>query len=179
MAADPLEAPAVSRQQRLESSRAGRQLLSMFLVVTVCAIVVWNLPGSEVRQAALPVVEPYVNTVGLDQRWNLFAPNPPRRTFEVVARISYADGSMALWRPPRNDRWRKWLGWIRVKEHQSLWEPTASWIAGHHDGGGRQTVRVELVQRWRDLSPPGDGLSDPPWQERSFFRYDLPGGDRR
>lgn len=172
-------APLPSLQERLEASTGGRRLLSAFLALTVGAIVVWNLPESEIRELAVPVVEPYVNAGGLDQRWNLFAPNPPQRTYEVVARIEYADGSRALWKSPRNDRWRKWLGTIRNERSRRLWEPTAAWIAGHHDDGGRRTVQVELMVRGRDLPPPGSGMPEQPWEEEVFFTYEPPEAGQR
>lgn len=159
----------------MEASPLGRQFLSVFLALTVGAIVVWNLPPSEVRRLAEPVVEPYIHTSGLDQRWNLFAPNPPQQTYQVVAGIEYTDGSQALWRSPRNDRWRKWLGVIRSERSRRLWEPTAAWIAGHHDDGGRRTERVNLILRHRELMPPGSGSSEQAWKEDVFFTYDVPG----
>lgn len=173
-------APVPSVQERLETSPLGRRVLSAFLALSVGAIVVWNLPESaEVRELAVPVVEPYVNVGGLDQRWNLFAPNPPQRTYEVVAVIEYADGSRVLWRSPRNDRWRKWLGIIRNERSRRLREPTAAWIADHHDDGGRRTARVELVLRRRDLLPPGSGLPAPAWEEEVLFTYEVPGTGER
>lgn len=165
--------PAPSPQERFEASRYGRWLLSTFLALTVGTMVVWNLPESELRSLALPVAEPFVNASGLDQRWNLFAPNPPQRTYEIVARIEYVDGSQALWRSPRNDRWRKWLGVIRNEQSRRLWEPTAAWIAGHHDDGGRRTAQVELIVRGRDLPPPGSGRPTPAWEQEVFFTYQV------
>ncbi|MDQ3353662.1 MAG: hypothetical protein M3507_04105 [Actinomycetota bacterium] len=173
------DVPGPSLQERLETSQFGRRLLSVLLVAVVAAAVLWNLPESAVREQTAPVVEQIVNTVGLDQRWNLFAPNPPRRTFEVVARIEYTDGSLVLWRSPRNDRWRKWLGTIRSERSRRLWEPTAAWIATHHDSAGRQTRRVELIVRWRDLPAPGSGLPEFSWQEDLFFTYDVPTAEER
>lgn len=165
-----------SPQERLESSRVGRWLLSAFLVAALGAVVLWNLPESEIRNTAAPVVEPVVNATGLDQRWNLFAPDPPQRTFQVLARIEYADGSLALWQPPRNDRWRKWLGVLRGAGGRRLREPTAAWIAQHHDSGGRRAVRVELLLRQRDIPAPGrDPLPELPWREELFYTYDVPG----
>lgn len=161
-------------QERVEASPLGRGVLSVLLAVTVGAIVLWNLPTSELRELAVPVVQPYVNAAGLDQRWNLFAPNPPQRTYEVVARIQYSDGSQVLWRSPRNDRWRKWLGVIRNDRSRRLWKPTAAWIAGHHDDGGRRTEQVELILRSRDLPPPGSGMPQMVWDEEVFLTYQVP-----
>lgn len=166
-------------QERLEASHRGRQFLSVLLALIVGAVAVWNLPPSEIRTLAQPVVEPLVHASGLDQRWNLFAPNPPKRTFQVSARIHYVDGSQALWRPPRNDRWRKWLGVIRNEQARRLWRPTAAWIAGHHDDGGRRTERVELIVRYRDLPPPGSGMPEQAWSEEVFYSYEVPGASGR
>ena len=160
--------------QRLERSRPGRVLLSLLVTFVLGVVLAWNLPPSRLREVALPVVQPVVGAVGLDQRWNLFAPNPPQRTFEVVARITYADGSLALWRPPSNDRWRKWLGIVRTRQNRVLWEPTAAWVARHHDGAERGAVRVELVRRFHDLPPPGNPAIRFVWQEEIFFTYDVP-----
>lgn len=175
----PSQEPTLSLQERLESSRAGRSLLSVLLVLTLAAVAAWNLPSSALRQAALPVVEPYVRTLGLDQTWNLFAPDPPRATFEVLARIDYADGSWGEWRPPRNDRWRKWLAAIRLDQNMALWEPTAAWIAGNHDSGGRRPVTVTLVRRGQVLPPPGSGAVTPAPQDVPFFTYEVPGASSR
>lgn len=169
----PVSPPSL--QERLEHARAGRWLLSVFLACTVGAVVVWNLPSSAIRDLAAPVVEPYVNIGGLDQAWNLFAPNPPQRTYEVVARIDYADGTAARWQSPRSDRWRKWMGVVRSDRSRRLWTTTAAWIAEHHDSGGRQAVRVELILRQRELLPPGSDEPEPPWREDGFYTYDVPG----
>lgn len=162
-----------SLQERVETSLVGRRALSVVLIAVLAVIGAWNLPPSRLREALEPVVAPVVGVVGLDQRWNLFAPNPPQRTYEVVARITYADGTLALWEPPNNDRWRKWLGAARTSSNRVLWEPTAAWIAGHHEGAERGPVRVELIRRWRDLPPPGVGVQFP-WQEEIYFTYDVP-----
>jgi hypothetical protein len=164
-----------SLQERLEGSRTGRSLLSAALLVTLAAVGAWNLPSSALRDATLPAVEPYVRVVGLDQTWNLFAPDPPRVTFEVIAEIDYADGSRGEWYPPRNDRWRKWLGAVRLDRNQRLWEPTAAWITGNHDHAGRRPVTVTLVRRGRVLPPPGSGVARPALQEFPFFTYQVPG----
>lgn len=175
MTAASSEGPAPSVQERLEASVAGRWLLSALLAFTLAAVVSWNLPPSALREAARPVVEPYVRVLGLDQSWNLFAPDPPRATFEVLARIDYADGSSDTWRAPRNDRWRKWVGAVRLDRNISFWAPTAAWIARSHDHDGRRPVTVTLVRRGRELRPPGSGTPEAELQEFPFFTYRVPG----
>ena len=80
-------------QKRLESSRAGRAAISVFIVVTVVSVVVWNLPPSEIKNEALAFTGPYVRATGLNQNWGVFAPDPRRHTLELYARVRYADGS--------------------------------------------------------------------------------------
>ena len=53
-------------QERLESSRAGRALISIFLLVTVLALVAWNFPQSELRSQALRPLQPIVRATVLD-----------------------------------------------------------------------------------------------------------------
>lgn len=178
-AGSPPGGEELTLQERIERSPTGRRVLGTLLAIVVAVVLAWNLPPSRLREALMPVVEPVVGALGLEQRWNLFAPDPPRRTYQVVARITYADGSLGLWEPPANDRWRKWLGAARVTQNRQLWEPTASWIARHHDGAERGTVRVEMIRRWRDLPPPGNPVVELPWQEEIFFTYDVPPGAHR
>ncbi len=45
-------------QERLESSAAGRALISVFLVVTVLAVAFWNLPPSELKRQGLRPLAP-------------------------------------------------------------------------------------------------------------------------
>ena len=92
-------------QERLESSRAGRAAISVFIVVTVVSVVVWNLPPSEIKNEALAFTGPYVRATGLNQNWGVFAPDPRRHTLELYARVRYADGSEEVVALPRGDAW--------------------------------------------------------------------------
>ncbi|MGI9120475.1 MAG: hypothetical protein ACR2G7_10235 [Acidimicrobiales bacterium] len=175
-----------SVQERVETSLFGQWVLSALLVFTIAAVAIWNLPESGLKRAGVAVVEPYANATGLAQSWNVFAPDPPRLTMEIYARVRYADGTSELWRPPKGDavighyrtyRWWKWVESARIDDNQFLWEPTAAWAAAHVDGQGRQPEQVELVRRWRDLAPPGSSQPDGDWQEFTYFilKYDQAG----
>ena len=151
-------------QQRLESSRAGRAAISVFIVFTIVSVVVWNLPPSALKDDALAVTGPYIRATGLNQNWGVFSPNPRRHSLLLFARVRYADGSeevlsTAARRPPG----RRLLGLPleevgRVDEHrraQRALAPAADWFARRARAQGRDPVTVTLVRRWRDLLPPG------------------------
>jgi hypothetical protein len=167
-------------QERLESSAAGRAAISLFIVVTVVSVVVWNLPASEVKQDALAVVRPYVLATGLEQNWGVFSPDPRRQTLDLLARVRYADGGEETFRVPRGDRfvgaywdyrWWKWVEWATSDAQKQLWEPTAAWFARRARDDGRRPVAVTLVRRWQELLPPGDGPSRSGWQEHAYYTY--------
>ncbi|MBW3577323.1 MAG: hypothetical protein KY462_06220 [Actinobacteria bacterium] len=165
-------------QQRIESSPAGRVVLSAFLVLVVAAVVVTGVPGSVVPQGerwARPVVE----VTGLDQNWEVFAPDPRRVTVAFEARIEYADGTTTVWRPPddgpalgtyRRYRWRKWVENVRADAFAGvLWEPTARWLMRMHDAPQRPVRRVTLVRRWVAITRPGTASPEPSWKEEGFY----------
>ncbi len=178
----------LSRQERLEASTGGRWLLRAFLALTVTALVVFNFPSSGIRSAALPLVERYINATGLTQGWNVFAPDPPGFTSEVVARIDYLDGTSFRWQAPRGGdvvgeyrtyHWAVVTGRLSGEGWRSLREPFARWLARTHSEGGRRPVRVELISRVRPNLPPGTDAPPPPWTESTVFSLDLrPSGAR-
>jgi hypothetical protein len=165
-----------TRQQRLETSPIGRAFLSGILLFTLAAMIVSNLPESELRRTASRVVNPWLDVTGLHQNWKLFAPDPRRVTLQFEARLTYADGSKAIWHPPVGDpfvgvygsfRWRKWAE--SVLSNASLWGSTSSWLARTHTKDGRYPVRVALVRRFYQAPAPGRGTKQPPWGERILF----------
>lgn len=172
-------APVDRLQSRLESSPAGQVAISALIVAVVAAIVLTNLPGSALKQATAPVVSRAVNAVGLDQNWNVFAPNPRTTSLQLQARVTYADGETDLWTLPawdpwvgtyRSYRWRKWMSYVRLDANQGeLWEPTARWIARVHTRGGREVEQVTLIRRWYEIPAPGAGRHVPPWNEYEFY----------
>jgi hypothetical protein len=166
-----------SLQQRIEASPAGRLIVSFFVVVVVIATVLWNLPGSEIKRLALPVVRPFMQATGLQQNWGVFSPDPRRQVIDIVALFRYADGTTGSWRPPdanpvvggyRTYRWRKWAEDVRLDDEQHLWRPAAAWALREADHRGREPVQITLVRRWRDLPPPGIE-KDERWREFPMF----------
>lgn len=173
-----------SFQQRLEASAKGRVLISAVLICTLVAILISNLPPSELRKSALPIAQPLLDASGLSQNWNLFAPNPRRSTLRLEARIDFADGTSAVWRTPISDsfvgtyrafRWRKWASYVVSDSRRALWPHAAAWLAQIHTREGKAPVRVTLYRQFFFAPKPGSGDPlQPPWRED--FLYSTPIG---
>lgn len=173
-------------QERFEARRAGRLLISGFLLATLAAVIVTNLPESRLRGEAMSLAGPYLVATGMDQDWRVFAPDPRRSSIELRAEVAYADGHTAVWRPPAGDdlvgatwdyRWLKWVeNSIQDVRSNTLWRPAARFVAGEMSRPGTRVTSVTLVRRWRDLPRPGATGRAPRWKSYAF--YDLPMGDR-
>ncbi|MEA2299391.1 MAG: hypothetical protein QOF77_2327 [Solirubrobacteraceae bacterium] len=171
-------------QERTESSEFGRGLISMFLIVTLGFIAATNLPSSPLRDKLMRSGQPYLNALGLDQSWAIFAPDPRRAVIDLRAVVRYDDGSTRTWRIPHDDpvigtfrdyRWRKWLENVIADANPQLWRPAALWVAGQETRPGRRAVQVTLVRRVAPLQPPGQSPSQLPWQEKLFYTLDITG----
>ena len=169
------------RPERLEVTRSGRAVISVFLLVTLAAIAVPNLPDSKVKSKILTPVGPYLTATGLDQNWSVFAPDSRRAVLTLVARVRYADGSTAEWRIPEGGpllgaywdyRWRKWAENVMTigGDAAGLQRPAAVWIAREMQRRGKRPVLVALVTRSSAVNPPGEGRRHGPWLEDVFYR---------
>ena len=175
-----------SMQEKLESARVGRLLISVFVAVTVGALVVWNMPGSKLKLEGLRVAGPYVRATGLDQNWAVFAPNPVRDSFYLTARVTYADGTHSRWEAPTGGalvgaywdfRWGKWSEWTTQQSNPALCPATATWIANREADDGKQPVRVDVLARRRVNQRPGVEPPHAAWQETLDCRVRITGAD--
>jgi hypothetical protein len=175
-------------QHRIETSRAGRFFVSIFLLVTVSAVVIENLPAGAVAQHAGSVVQPYLNATGLDQKWNMFAPNPRTEILYLQARILHADGRVTTWAPPhdgpllgayRNAHWNKFVEHAVIRPGDpdgwpQLWRPLALYIASLDSGDRSPPVSVTLIKRSAYLLPPGGDTPDhTPFREQPYYTLRL------
>jgi hypothetical protein len=170
------------RQARVEATVVGRTLISVILVLTLAAITVTNLPDSIVKRTLLVVGGPFLGATGLDQNWGVFAPDSRRSVLSLVARVRYADGSTAVWRPPEGGpalgaywdyRWRKWAENVMTLggDAAGLQRPAAVWIARNMQRPGKRPALVELATRSYELPPPGAREPGPRgWREDIFYR---------
>jgi hypothetical protein len=180
---DQREAQPPSLQQRLEDSPVGRGILSTLIVITLVAIVAINLPGSDLRSRLLRPAQPYLNVLGLDQNWALFAPNPRRVVIDVFAQVSFEDGVQRIWRFPhdgpligtyRDYRWRKWAeNLIAPSNAVALWRPAALWAAAREQRAGHDAVEVRLIEHYHLIAPPGVVPESGPTLTNAFYTLRL------
>ena len=167
-------------RQRFSESVLGRSVLSALLVFTLAAMLISNLPDSQLRRSGLKVVNGFLDVTGLHQNWNLFAPDPRRITLELEAHVIYDDGAEVVWQPTLGDpifgvyasfRWRKWASYVVNRSNASgLWSETADWIARTHVVDGRYPNQVVLIRRSYLAPEPGRGTTQPPWSEQVLYR---------
>ena len=169
-------------QERVESSAAGRFVISVVLILTLVTLVVWSAPDSRLRQRLFPTARAYLTVTGLEQSWETYSPDPRRQVLEFQARVEYADGTRQIWRVPRGGRvvgtyreyrWRKWVEHVRDDTMKDLWRPAAVYAARRGQRDGRMPVRVTLVRRWYDIPPPGAVDRHPPWHEFAYYTLDI------
>ena len=134
------------------------------MVVTIASAAVSNMPQSKLRREALRVARPYLNATGLDQNWEVFAPEPRRESIALHALVDFTDGSRQTWRIPSSNpvtgsywqyHWQKWQDWVLDEHLRRLWRPAAVFIARDRDRPGRHPVRVTLIRRTSVIEPPG------------------------
>ena len=171
-------------QERIESSRAGQIVLSLFIVVTLVAIGITDMPESLLRREASKVTDSYLKATGLEQRWRIFAPTQRPFSLRLEAQVRYDDGSIAIWRPPAGGdligafwdyRWRKWFEHVANEDkRKALWRPAAEFAARQLRRPGRTPRSVTLVLFRQELRPPGaPGADRGPWRSEAIYTLAL------
>ena len=121
---------------------------------------VTHLPSSSAVEDELgPSASYLVRLGGVESQWGVFAPNPRSTSLKIEGRVTFEDGSTAVWHLPegariggnlRYYRWRKWLERVRSDDFRSLWEPTCQWIASLYDELDSPVEQVQLVRLFHD-----------------------------
>lgn len=167
--------------RRIEASTPGRAAISILILVTLLAVLVTNLPDSALRRSLAEKTQPYLNAIGLDQNWGVFAPDPRRQVLELEATITYRGGRTESWRPPVRD---DFIGAYSDYHWQKIMENTisedgpgylttrlAKWLLRERADREPPPVRISIVRRLADLAPPGP-LADRPlsFAEKQLIR---------
>lgn len=159
--------PVAPADLPLSETRSGRQLLNVIAVLLLGAMLVSNLPDSELRGQLRLVERPITDVTGLSQNWALFAPNPRSTFLRLRAEIERADGTVEEWTPPVGDRvigvfrtyrWRKWANGVVAPDASALHRGAAEHLrARFDDPGGSPVVEVRLYRGVHRQPRPGSG----------------------
>jgi hypothetical protein len=152
------------------------------LIVTLFSVISANLYPSDLKRQFFRVAKPYIYVTGLDQGWDVFAPDPRKQTVAMQAQIVYSDGSVSIWKIPSGEplfgaywdyRWRKWVELMIGGFASDQWKTAAQWVAHHHADPNRRAVEVQLVSRWQNLTSPGTKPSHSAWFSNIFYTLKL------
>lgn len=166
--------------QRFEESRLGQTLLTLVMGVLIVSVVCWNLPAGRAHNAATKITGPIVQSLGLEQDWALFAPDPRGFSVGVYVTLTYTDGHTRQIQPPHNGlllspyrsyRWQKYVERLRADDYANMWEPTARWYARTY---GPNVVQVVLTRTFQNVQVPGEAGVRPAPQQYDFYTLALP-----
>jgi hypothetical protein len=165
---------------RFERSAVGRVLVSIGVVVVLVAVLVVNLPDSQLRRDVSRYTLPVVNATGLNQNWGIFS-QPRMIAAYVDGRIDFADGSISIvgistshWTGAYVDyRWQKYEEIIRPASGEPYWHDYAEYLAAKARKHARVPIRVTLIRRFAESLPPGPGPARGPWHEVTMYVLDL------
>ncbi|MGV0604400.1 hypothetical protein [Mycolicibacterium sp. XJ1904] len=168
-------------QQRFESSRLGRVVISVAIVVFVFVGVVCNLPDSPIKRELLPVVEPIAVPAALDQSWAMYA-NPSRRQDTVEVQVSFADGQTRVWTfEPGASGVGWWDRWLLLRYAALLdadfRRQLAHWAVRELSRPNDKAVGVTMLLRTETLTAPGEESAETrrPVASKVLYQEDLAG----
>ncbi len=171
-----MSGPRIS--ERLERSPTAQILISIAIVLVLLAEIAIHLPaGSALHREVGDEANWLIRAFATEQQWGVFAPDPRQTSLRIEGRITFEDGSTAVWHLPegpriganlRYYRWRKWLERVRSDDFKSLWAPTAAWLAEEYGGRGSPVERVELVRLFHQNALVGP---QPEYDETIYCTY--------
>jgi len=154
--------------QRFERSVVGEVLISGLVTVVVLIGVAWNLPNSELKRSLTPTLHPVAAAAGLQQNWQMYAPDPISGLESLLVRVRMADGSERDWQWQRGDRVVgpfTWYRWQKLKEQvirdSGSRAGLAHWVVRELTTPAERPVHVEMLFRNEQLPAPGNAGPKP------------------
>jgi hypothetical protein len=154
--------------ERIERSVGAQIVIGILIVIALLCQLATHLPeGSAVEREWGPTARNLVRLGAVESQWGVFAPNPRSTSLKLEGRVTFEDGSTAVWHLPdgprigsnfRYYRWRKWLERVRSDDFRNLWEPTCQWIASLYDDDESPVQTVQLVRLFHDNAIAGEPL---------------------
>jgi hypothetical protein len=192
----PTPAPplAKDRDTEVRLSRPARIAATVFIAFHLFAVITWAVPlDTPLIVQCREAIKGYMLWTGLFQKWDMFAPEPSKLNNYVTATVIYRDGRTSEWAFPRmenlgivekyfKERYRKYASDnLRIDTRSGLWPDAARYIARATATASAPPVEVDLVRHWSEVPPPlRTGEAPPsPWNEFTYFRYQVQPGDLR
>ncbi len=132
--------------------------ISFVVIVYSVSAIAYISPPSALRDTIVEKESSWWQFFGFDQRWALFAPSIRTVNFDVVCLITYNDGAMSLWQPPRvelmslleryqKDKFRKWgMDSLPGSRYQECWPDFSRYVGRLHTKAGcAKPVSVMLM----------------------------------
>ena len=126
----------------------------------------------------------YMNSTGLWQWWDMFAPNPADTDAYMDAEVEYADGTVALQKYPRmfdlpigqkylKERYRKYRERLTNDTDSWKWNVTAQRLAlENYRATGKVPVVVRLWRHWQVVAPLGQPQPTK-YEQYMFWEYEV------
>lgn len=159
----PFLPPALWRDRGAAACARGSSPRGARAVHAVCVICLAGLLladiGTIVRSARPPrPVHAVLAAIGLDHRWDMFAPDPPSTHDELLARLVDGDASRDVPLRPANLRWRKYFERVgRDNDALALLRHLCRTTGAH---------RVALYRLAHPIPAPGRPATTPPDESR-------------
>jgi hypothetical protein len=160
-------------------ARFRRAAISVFILfhlvaITCVAVPVDFAPIVNVRG----LVWPYILWIGLFQRWDMFAPDPPAVNSYIKTVVISHDRHMHVWSFPRmeelsfgeryrEDRYRKFSEVLPAPQMAPLWPDVAARVAGLFDTQTGALDKVLLIEFESKIIP--GAVTDPPATPTIFY----------
>jgi len=159
----------------MDSKRNAPRWLRLLVGFHVIAITSWSLPTSSPgvknglqtpsgldwvlfandQYVRISPVQQYIQTLGLFQSWDMFAPNPSNKDIWCDAIVTYKDGTEKVYTYPRVytasypekyviERYRKFYERVNLDLFSWVWPDFAQRVATIMDDPANPPVRVQL-----------------------------------
>ena len=163
-------------------SRAGRLLLSLFIVFIIGAVLTTNSQIQILPYSITRVFIPFARWTRLMQRWSLFCPEPRRYSGLYKFEITLSDGTIREWQRPLPPNWNpverlrayNWQKFDTAANHMEdrwIWPDLVLWIAEKYKSEKNPPVRIRLLHEIADTPPPGEPAS--PSHQTVVFDYSV------
>lgn len=164
-----------------------RVVVSVFVILHLTALAVWNLPGGPIHERFQGIMAWYLFPTGLAQHWNMFAPDPRKASFRLEGMVIDRNGITHRFAFPCVGDGGIAAGFWRYRHAKYTSVVGQPQAAAEREYAARTIVRrlnlpptafpvdVQLQYQVRTIPPPGTDRDDLPLVEPpavlGFYRF--------